>query len=61
MSPQCQNCGGYVTPDYVRVFAHRGEDTVAHCPNCTAIKDGSEVRLARSRGNPNQTGEVASK
>lgn len=61
MSPRCLNCDSYVTDDFVRVFAHRGEDSVRHCPHCTATKDGSEVRLARSKGRPDQIGEVASK
>jgi hypothetical protein len=61
MSPECQNCGSFVTERYVRVFSRRWEDTVDHCPHCTNIKDGTETRQARSRAHADQQGEVASK
>jgi hypothetical protein len=51
--PQCNNCEGFVTDDYVRVFAPSGRDDVRVCPQCEdKLRDGAEVREARStRGN----------
>lgn len=47
--PECQNCGGFVTAQYVRVFAPTGEDDVRVCPNCEdKLRDGPEVREAHS-------------
>lgn len=31
MSPQCQNCGGHVSVQFVRVF---GRDDIDACPHC---------------------------
>lgn len=39
MSPACQNCGAFVTRDYVRVFAPEGADGPGVCPDC-----GDKVR-----------------
>lgn len=63
MTGTCLNCDGPVSDDFVRVFApdHLSDGTVRFCPHCTAVKDGSRVRQARSRGKPNQTGEVKQK
>jgi hypothetical protein len=51
--PRCNNCDGFVTEDYVRVFAPSGMDGVRVCPRCEdKLRDGAEVREARStRGN----------
>ncbi|ELY54963.1 hypothetical protein C491_17739 [Natronococcus amylolyticus DSM 10524] len=38
--PNCQNCGGYVTRDFVRVFGVEG--AVAGCPNCTTYRQLQE-------------------
>ncbi|MFT4880925.1 MAG: hypothetical protein ACI9CA_000211 [Natronomonas sp.] len=49
--PTCQNCGGFVTERYVRVFAPEGyeQDGPRVCPNCEdKLRDGAEVRAARS-------------
>ena len=46
---ECQNCGGFVTEQYVRVFAPTELDTVRVCPNCEdKLRDGAEVREAHS-------------
>lgn len=51
---ECQNCGGFVTEQYVRVFAPSGMDAVRVCPNCPdKLRDGAEIReakTARTRG-----------
>lgn len=46
--PECENCGSFVTPDYVRVFSPDG--TVRTCPYCPdKIRGkGGEPRDARS-------------
>lgn len=45
----CNNCEGFVTDSYVRVFAPPGLDTVRVCPNCEdKIRDGADVRAAHS-------------
>ena len=51
--PECRNCEGFVTENYVRVFAPTGMDHVRVCPNCEdKLRDGADVREARStRGN----------
>ncbi|RJT03272.1 hypothetical protein D3261_11230 [Halococcus sp. IIIV-5B] len=47
--PRCQNCSGFVTKQYVRVFAPTGADTVRVCPQCESkLRDGADVREARS-------------
>ena len=47
--PECANCGSFVTEGYVRVFAPTDHETVRVCPACPdMIRDGSEVREARS-------------
>lgn len=32
--PRCHTCDGYVTDNYVRVFAAPDADSVGACPNC---------------------------
>jgi hypothetical protein len=32
--PRCHSCEGYVTENYVRVFAALDADFVGSCPNC---------------------------
>jgi hypothetical protein len=32
--PRCHTCDGYVTDNYVRVFAPLDADFVGVCPNC---------------------------
>lgn len=51
--PSCRNCGGFVTADYVRVFAPNGADEPRVCPRCEdLVRDGADVREARAtRGN----------
>lgn len=47
--PKCRNCGGFVTENYVRVFAPPEIDGVRVCPNCEdKLRDGSQVREAHS-------------
>jgi NAD-dependent SIR2 family protein deacetylase len=47
--PACENCGGFVTDSYVRVFAPPELDTVRVCPNCEdKLREGAEVREAHS-------------
>jgi hypothetical protein len=47
--PECENCGGFVTDQYVRVFAPTGMDTVRVCPNCPdMVRDNGGVREAKS-------------
>lgn len=49
MSPQCQNCGSFVTQDYQRVFTPEGEPGPRVCPFCQdRMRDGAGVREARS-------------
>ena len=47
--PDCRNCDGFVTEQYVRVFAPTGMDNVRVCPNCEdKLRDEAEVREAHS-------------
>jgi hypothetical protein len=47
--PACDNCGGFVTENYVRVFSPSELKTVRVCPNCEdRIRDGGEVRETHS-------------
>jgi hypothetical protein len=32
--PRCHTCEGFVTENYVRVFAALDADSVGSCPNC---------------------------
>lgn len=49
--PECQNCGEFVTKQYVRVFSPPGEDGARICPACEdKTRDGPNVREKRSRG-----------
>ena len=47
---ECENCGGYVSHDYIRVFAPEGrENSVRMCVNCDdLVRDGNDVRTARA-------------
>ena len=48
--PSCQNCGGFVTEQYVRVFAPEGFDDPRVCPNCEdKLREKGDVREARSK------------
>ncbi|MFB6234584.1 MAG: hypothetical protein ABEH81_10525 [Halopenitus sp.] len=51
--PSCQNCGAFVTADYVRVFTPNDVEAPRVCPACEdKVRDGAEVRDARAtRGN----------
>lgn len=47
--PECKNCGGFVTAQYVRVFAPDEMENARVCPNCEdKLRDGNGVRRARS-------------
>jgi len=47
--PTCQNCGSFVTTDYVRVFTPNEVDRPRVCPACEdLVRDGAEVREARA-------------
>ena len=47
--PTCENCGSFVTREYVRVFAPNGMDSPRVCPNCEdKVRDGADVREARA-------------
>ena len=49
---ECENCGGFVTDQYVRVFAPAGRTNVRVCPNCEdKLRDGAEVREANATRN----------
>ncbi|CAJ52856.1 DUF7563 family protein [Haloquadratum walsbyi] len=48
--PECQNCGSFVSRDYVRVFAPEGLNHARVCPQCEdIIREGAEVREARAK------------
>lgn len=48
--PECNNCGSFVTGEYVRVFTPEGMDSPRVCPSCEdMVRDGGGVREARSR------------
>ncbi|MFB6107857.1 MAG: hypothetical protein ABEJ82_03315 [Haloplanus sp.] len=48
--PSCQNCGSFVTDDYVRVFAPDDMEKPRVCPNCEdMVRDGADVRKARAK------------
>lgn len=48
--PECQNCGSFVSVDYVRVFAPDDHDQPRVCPYCPdKIRDGASIREARSK------------
>ena len=47
--PTCQNCGSFVTTDYVRVFTPNEVDRPRVCPACEdMVRDGADVREARA-------------
>jgi NAD-dependent SIR2 family protein deacetylase len=46
--PECQNCGAFVTRQYVRVFAPNGRENPRVCPDCeNKVRDGAEIREIR--------------
>jgi hypothetical protein len=46
---ECENCGAFVTDQYVRVFAPMGRETVRACPQCPdMVREGGDVREAKS-------------
>ena len=46
---ECENCGGFVSEQYVRVFAPSEMDTVRVCPNCPdLLRENGKVREAKS-------------
>jgi NAD-dependent SIR2 family protein deacetylase len=48
--PTCQNCGSFVTEQYVRVFTPEGNEGPRVCPECEdKLRDGAEIREARSK------------
>lgn len=47
--PECNNCGAFVTVDYVRVFTPDGVEQPRVCPNCPdMVRTDGEVREARA-------------
>lgn len=47
--PECENCGSFVTAEYVRVFTPDEMNRPRVCPNCEdKVRDGAEVREARA-------------
>lgn len=40
-SLQCQECGGYVSESFARVFGDN-QDRVEGCPSCTTFRERSE-------------------
>ena len=47
--PHCDNCEGFVTDAYVRVFSPPGMATVRVCPNCEdMVREGADVREAKA-------------
>ncbi|WP_435129083.1 DUF7563 family protein [Halobaculum sp. D14] len=47
---ECQNCGAFVTEEYVKVFAPESMSDPRVCPQCTdKVRDGADVREARSK------------
>lgn len=47
--PKCQNCGGFVTKQYVRVFTPTEVTEPRVCPSCEdLVREGADVREARS-------------
>ena len=47
--PTCENCGSFVTAEYVRVIAPNGMDSPRVCTNCEdKVRDGADGREARA-------------
>lgn len=43
--PECQNCGAFVSKQFVRVMVPEDLDAPRVCPECPDImRDGSEIR-----------------
>lgn len=38
--PECQNCGAFVTTDFVRVFGVNGK--IVDCPSCATYSEVTE-------------------
>ena len=48
--PECENCGSFVTEQYVRVFAPPEMTTVRVCPECPdMIREKGGVPEAKSQ------------
>lgn len=45
----CENCGGHLTPDFVRVYGDEDGD-VHRCPNCSTMRE----RLAGKATDPDR-------
>lgn len=45
MSPHCQNCGSFVTPEFVRVFGDNGDEVYGclDCVGATQVKNGAGI------------------
>lgn len=58
--PECENCGAYVTKQYVRVFKPEHVDDPRACPECEDMlrKNGKPIpaRSARHAGNAENDG-----
>ncbi len=47
--PECQNCGSFVTQQYVKVFAPTGMSQPRVCPACPdKVREGGDVREAKA-------------
>ncbi len=45
--PECRNCGGFVTENYVQVFASSEVEGVRVCPNCEdKLHNGHETAVS---------------
>jgi len=61
MSPECQNCGSFVTSRYVRVFTPNDVDAPRVCPWCEdKVRDGAGVRDSRSQRRSDRSDKHAS-
>jgi len=47
---ECANCGGFVSPDYVRVFVPEEVEQPRCCPDCPDMirEPGGEIREKRT-------------
>ncbi len=47
--PECQNCGGFVTAHYVRVFTPADVEEPRACPYCEdLVRDNGKIREAKT-------------
>ena len=52
--PDCENCGGWVTDQYARVFSPPETHGVRVCPNCEdKLREKGQVREAHSTRHAN--------